>query len=188
MSILGRTGGDSGSSSNKAFSDGFAWANLDVPAPGSAEEASRRSLLETEESAVNCDLSVAAKLISKIYVTCGVLITVALLRGIVKGLYVWKFPSDPHPPDLTFPAWEVRHYFKEDYFQKCVLKALHVLGADLDGIAAGSSVYHDAGGDLRSCLKIDGVRLFEMGCTWDCCSVAADRLFAARILQDQETR
>jgi len=103
MSILGRTGGNSGSSSNKAFSDGFGWANLDVPTPGAAEESSRRSLGEVGPI---CDYSVAAKFVSKVYMTCGVLITVALARAGAKGLYVWKFPTDPNPPDLTFPAWE----------------------------------------------------------------------------------
>ena len=104
MSILGRTGGDSGSKSNKAFSDGFAWANLDVPAAGDDQGSSRRAL---EGTADKCAYSVAAKLVSKCYMTVGILVTVALARALVKGVYVWKFPTDPNPPDLTFPAWEV---------------------------------------------------------------------------------
>lgn len=105
MSILGRTGGDSGSSSNKAFSDGFAWANLDIPAPGAEQAASRRA--QAEESSNVCGYHVGAKLVSKIYMTVGVLVTVALTRALVKGLYVWKYPTDRDPKDLAFPGWEV---------------------------------------------------------------------------------
>ena len=97
MSVLGRTGGDQGSQSNAAFSDGFGWANLDVPMTADESGGATRRMMACESG---------QKLISKLLVSSGVLVVVASMRILCKTLYVRKYPEDPNPPDMAFPGWE----------------------------------------------------------------------------------
>ena len=97
MSVLGRVGGDQGSQSNAAFSDGFGWANLDVPTTSDESGGASRRMMSCENG---------QKLISKLLVSTGVLVLVGLMRILCKTLYVRKYPEDPNPPDMAFPGWE----------------------------------------------------------------------------------
>ena len=106
MSILGRTGGSSSSEANKQFSAGFGWANGDVaivPEDKTVAGPTRRSQAQLS---VPCDQA-GAPLVNKLVVSSGVLLLVASLRWMAKSLYVRSYPTDPDPPDLSFPAWEV---------------------------------------------------------------------------------
>ena len=106
MSILGRTGGQEASSSNAAFSAGFGWANLDISVTrGKAESAGGGGRRQGMTKTI-CDATVGAAMLDKIVVSIGVTTFVALMRWTAQRIYVWKYPTDPNPPDLAFPGWE----------------------------------------------------------------------------------
>ena len=121
MSILGRTGGDAGSVSNKEFSASFGWANGEasivanntltvftqvnrtVSVPKTKDDSRRESANGICEEA-------GIPMLNKLIVSFGVLLIVASTRLMVKCLHTFLYPHDPSPPDLSFPAWEACIY------------------------------------------------------------------------------